>query len=489
MIELKSMERVCLEDWGACMSPCLLASDEGRRRHTSTATANVCTSAAPRSIGPPTLHLTLTIEGQETTATMELRSNTVCRDCMRALRQARKPNEFRHGGALATQWTRRSFIASTRIPEVRRQRTAAAPAARLPQFRIFSSTVRVLKQGGSEDLNTLHNRILELTTSALRPDEGKLPTEQRVLYVLEQLDAIANSLIDEKTVASAKKQRAEQETTATSALLGSVNARSHAAFLSKAALLNLISEKAEAILRHPNIFISPAILKAYIDLQSLLHHPSSFPDIFALYASKPIPKEDPKNNTITYTPATPNAPNAAIDTDTANTALAAAIAAHNLPLCLDTITTTFSTPAYKRAKLIRRALIPATLLTATPVLAYTAASQFGLLQTTMDPTYATGVAFAGIMTYTSVVGALGYIVITTANDQMDRVTWAKGVPLWERWVREEERAALDKVSGSWGFRSLERRGEEEGAEWEGLREEVGVRGMVLDRAELMDGME
>ena len=81
------------------------------------------------------------------------------------------------------------------------------------------------------------------------------------------------------------------------------------------------------------------------------------------------------------------------------------------------------------------------------------------------------------------------MVVTTANDQMDRITWAKGVPLWERWVREEERAALDRVAGKWGFGDVERRGEEEGGEWEVLREAVGLRGMVLDRSELMEGME
>ena len=107
----------------------------------------------------------------------------------------------------------------------------------------------------------------------------------------------------------------------------------------------------------------------------------------------------------------------------------------------------------------------------------------------MDPAYATQIAFAGIMTYLATVSSLGYVVITTANDRMDRVTWAKGVPLWERWVREEERAALDRVAGKWGFQSAERRGEEEGAEWESLREFVGFRGMVLDRVELMEGME
>lgn len=84
---------------------------------------------------------------------------------------------------------------------------------------------------------------------------------------------------------------------------------------------------------------------------------------------------------------------------------------------------------------------------------------------------------------------VGYVTITTANDQMDRVTWATGVPLWERWVREEERAAIDAVAGQWGFQDVEKRGDEEGEDWEALREWVGMRGMVLDKVSLMEGME
>ncbi|KAK4999516.1 hypothetical protein LTR16_006973, partial [Cryomyces antarcticus] len=108
---------------------------------------------------------------------------------------------------------------------------------------------------------------------------------------------------------------------------------------------------------------------------------------------------------------------------------------------------------------------------------------------TMDPSHATGLAFAGILTYIGATATVGAVAVTTSNDQMDRVTWATGMPLRERWIREEERAAIDRVAGAWGFADAGRRGEEEGAEWEGLREWIGVRGMVLDRVELMEGME
>jgi len=346
----------------------------------------------------------------------------------------------------------------------------------------------------AQDLSALHARILDLTSSAVRVQDGKLPSEQRLLYVLEQFAAIVNSLIDAKTantLRSNARNGEQPEMTATSALLGSVNARSYPAFLTKASVLNFISEKSEEILRHPTTFITSAVLKTYVELQTTLHQPSSFPDIFDLYASKsiPTPTTVASENSIKYTPADPNKVSAAIDSPTANLALTSALEAHNLSLAIDIITTTFCAPAFKKSKILRQALIPMAGIAIAPVAAYTLSTQFSAWQTTMDPSYATGVAFAGIIAYVAHISTIGYVAVTTANDQMDRVTWAQGIPLHERWVREEERAALDRVAGKWGFQAVERRGDEEGEDWERLREFVGMRGMVLDRVELMDGME
>ncbi|KAI5301299.1 hypothetical protein KEM56_001835 [Ascosphaera pollenicola] len=72
---------------------------------------------------------------------------------------------------------------------------------------------------------------------------------------------------------------------------------------------------------------------------------------------------------------------------------------------------------------------------------------------------------------------------------MNRVVWMPGTPLRERWLREKERAALDRIASAWGFKDVTRRGEEEGEDWEALREIIGLRGMVLDKTDLMDGME
>lgn len=102
---------------------------------------------------------------------------------------------------------------------------------------------------------------------------------------------------------------------------------------------------------------------------------------------------------------------------------------------------------------------------------------------------ATNVAFVGITAYVGLTAMIGVVAVATANDQMDRITWGQGIPLRERWMREEERAAIDKIAGVWGFREVWRRGEEEGEDWDALREWVGNRGMMLDRVELMEGME
>jgi hypothetical protein len=106
----------------------------------------------------------------------------------------------------------------------------------------------------------------------------------------------------------------------------------------------------------------------------------------------------------------------------------------------------------------------------------------------MDITTATGIGLAGISGYFLLIGSLGMIAKLSNKDQMKRVTWTPGTPLRYRWLREEERAALDKVACAWGFKEPWRHGEEMGPEWEGLKEYMGYRQMLLDRVEFMEGM-
>ncbi|KAK5717839.1 hypothetical protein LTR15_008680 [Elasticomyces elasticus] len=411
---------------------------------------------------------------------MDLVRLPICRHCLSALRKQK---------STPTILPRRFISAKTHNERLR----ATPTQPRKQPVQVLESLLVAARSAhtvSSQDLNALHTRVLELS-SISSEQTGKPVEEQRVLYILEQFQALAADQIDgrhpkEGTGSPAQKQ--DDGKTATSALLGSVNARSYPSFISQASLLNTISERAEALLRHPDVFITPQILKLYVNLQTLLHQPSSLPDIFDLYARKPIPTTSPTGKT-TYSSPSPTKINSAIPSPTAHLALASAIASHDLPLALDIITTTFCAPAYKRAKILRQAMIPLSGLVILPLAAWTLSSQYAaFFQSSMSPGYATGVAFTGIMAYVVHVSTIGYVAITTSNDQMDRVTWAQGVPLWERWIREEERAAIDRVAGAWGL-GEEKRGEEEGEEWGVLREYVGTRGMELDRKELMEGME
>ena len=248
-----------------------------------------------------------------------------------------------------------------------------------------------------------------------------------------------------------------------------------------------ISSTAYSIVTDPKVFITPPLLATYLHTQSVLGCPKSFPQIFDLYASKPIPQ--PGRLPITYKDPDLNRVSSAVPLGLAHSALTAAIEAKDLPLCLSIIDTSVCTTAFKRSKVLRHALLPFSGLALAPAAAYVLAAQLAQYQHSMDHQMATNMAFVGILAYVGFTATLGLIAIATENDQMDRVTWAIGTPLRERWVREDERALVDRVAAAWGFQDEYKRGEEEGEEWEALREWILMRGMVLDKPELMEGME
>ena len=248
-----------------------------------------------------------------------------------------------------------------------------------------------------------------------------------------------------------------------------------------------VSKVALDIISCPPVFITPSLLATYVDTQASLKRPEAVPPAFVLYASKPFPR--PGKVSIEYTASNPKKASSAVPTSIASVALEAAIDAKNLPVCFDIINTTVSTPAFRRNKLVRRALLPSIGAAVFPPAAYAAASQWATWQNTMEKPMATTLLFAGLMTYVGFTSIIGFVAVATSNDQMDRVTWAIGTPLRERWLREEERAFVDRVAGAWGFQESWRRGQEEGFDWEQLYEWIGLRGMVLDKVGLMEGME
>lgn len=244
---------------------------------------------------------------------------------------------------------------------------------------------------------------------------------------------------------------------------------------------------AHELLTDEKVFISPEALNSYVKIHTLLKRPQHFPEIFHLYANKPIPEEN--SSPIKYLQPNPKNINSAIPADLANMAIDVAIEQRDLGLVLAIIDNSFCTPAFHRAKFFKRAAAPLGVLATTPLGCYVAASWAASFQNTMEPGTATAIAFAATLAYVGGTSSVGVLAIVTANDHMERVVWMPGIPLRQRWLREEERAALDKVSIAWGFKDVYMRGEEEGEEWDTLREFIGMRGMILDKTDLMEGMQ
>lgn len=316
-----------------------------------------------------------------------------------------------------------------------------------------------------------------------------IPGEDATLESLRVIESAAQQLSYHAKSSSNRKGRGFDNSAASSLLSLDSTKTSEAHPASISIAVELLSTLAQKIITHPPVYITQPILNTYVSIQSTLHRPQSFPDIFALYASKPVPILG-SSNPIRYKAPNPNAATQAIPIDIADKALDAAIQVKDMPLALDIIATSYATPAFRRNKFIRKALPSISLFGfGVPLGALTLALQLPYLSNIPDPFTNVIIGFTGIMTYTSAVGVLGFVAITTRNDQMERVTWVTGVPLRERWIREEERAAIDRVALAWGFKERERWGEEESPEWEELKEWAGRRGMWLDRIEFMDGME
>lgn len=247
-----------------------------------------------------------------------------------------------------------------------------------------------------------------------------------------------------------------------------------------------LSQIAVDLLKHPNVFISPHVLAAFIELQRLLACPRTIPEILYLYANKPVPElnsSPPK-----YYKPSPKSAKQAIPYEIAHEALTAAIEAKDMPLALAVVDTVYRAPAWKRRRMLSKLGIPGAFVAMAPLAVYMIAEQLSEFSNLMEPGLFKLYSFMGISTYLLCTGTLGYVALTTHNDHHERVVWRPGMPLTERYLREDERAALDRIACAWGFKELWRRGDEEGEDWEGLRKLCLLRGMILDKPELMPGM-
>ncbi|KAK1477492.1 hypothetical protein CABS01_14959 [Colletotrichum abscissum] len=319
-----------------------------------------------------------------------------------------------------------------------------------------------------------------------------IPTTQLVTAVLKTCQGAANAI--QPYLSRSENRPASTLTASTASNLLSLDSNLTAAKSGSASIpsvsvkdtVDTISESAYEIIAHPTVSIGPQVLDLYVNIQARLGRPETLPHVFELYASKPKPKA--VEGAISYVQQNPNRADKAIEASVAETALGAAIDAKNLDAAIGIVEACYATQAFYRQKLLRKALLPVSAVAAAPFGVYTLASNLSAFQNTMEPVTATKFAFAAILAYLGFTATIGMVAKTTVNDHMRRVTWAPGIPLHQRWLREEERAGMDDIACAWGYREKWRHGEEGGIEWDSLKEYLGLKGMMLDRVELMEGM-
>ncbi|KAE8145997.1 hypothetical protein BDV25DRAFT_144125 [Aspergillus avenaceus] len=313
-------------------------------------------------------------------------------------------------------------------------------------------------------------RQIKRESSELRKLDS-VPSNESVVKLLERCQQIAESLVHQEHEI-AKEDDGEISNLLDLEEKAASKKQSKSPKNADPRLANFLTQITYDILTDAKVFISPEALACYTKIQTLLKRAEHFPEIFHLYAHKPVPEEN--SSPVKYHKANPKDINSAIPTNLAEMALDVAIEQKNLSLVLAITDNTFCASAFQRAKIFKKAAVPLGGLAAAPAACYAAASWAATLQNTMDPSTATGIAFAASLAYVGGVSSVGFLAITTANDQMERVTWQPGVPLRHRWLREEERATMDRVALAWGFKDVYMRGEEEGEEWETLREFIEI---------------
>ncbi|KAJ5852518.1 uncharacterized protein N7529_011903 [Penicillium soppii] len=386
-----------------------------------------------------------------------------------------------------------------RLPIVRESRAPASnfqvqTSKRINKLPLHSAVPIARRYASASTKNTnpdLAVKEIARDASALH-ESNTVASNEVVVQLLQRCQRVAEYLVSQERDQS--EGSSGDEGNAISSLLGLEEKQTAAKSKAQAQssypdprLADSVSQIAIDIVKDEKVFISPEALSSCTQTLTLLRRAEHFPEIFNLYANKPVPEEN--SSPVKLLKPNPKSVNSAVPAELANMALGVAIEQKNLPLVLAIIDNTFCAPAFHRAKIFKKAGVPLAGLAAAPAACYAIASWAATFQNTMDPNVATGIAFAATLAYVGGTSSMGILAITTANDQMERVVWIPGIPLRQRWLREEERAAMDRVAVAWGFKDPYMRGEEVGEEWASLREFIGMRGMILDKTELMEGME
>ncbi|KAI4700465.1 hypothetical protein J4E89_010916 [Alternaria sp. Ai002NY15] len=403
--------------------------------------------------------------------------------------------------------SRRAFLSasSLRTPSIRRQNARTTTLTPRILVRSIATTPRTAAAIDTRDDGGLHtsDRIAALKSHLAQVEariqeifnSPKVEKEHVIMEAFEGLDSIAQEAIAIRARQPQLQKAAIRQSSAgaiLSGLDGDETAETAKRKSSKMVGLDALpspsylSKLAERLLKHEKVFLSPSVLAIYIHLQRLLARPKTIPEALYLYANKPVPVEG--SSPPKFSKPSPKSAKQVIPADLADEALTAAIDAKDLALALDVVDHTYRAPAWRRHRILTKMGLPGVLVGLTPLALYMIAQELSVYSGFIDPWTFKLYAFMGMSTYVLCTGTLGFVALTTYNDHHDRVVWRPGVPLLDRYIREDERAALDRIACAWGFKEVWRRGDEEGDDWEGLRQLVLLRGMVLDKPDLMPGM-
>ncbi|KAK5947129.1 hypothetical protein PMZ80_001276 [Knufia obscura] len=349
-------------------------------------------------------------------------------------------------------------------------------------------TQTIQASSSAQDVPNPQQALRDIQVEALSLLESEaIPDEAVVLGLLERARTLANVLVNtqqtepqvpqqgtatptkqthksdlfddlSETLASQSRSPASTATTQTTPST-TTSTLPHSAHPSQSLSLPL-AKTLYTLLEDPKLYISESILTHYVHTLTLLSLPQYLPKIFHLYAHKPIPK--PGTSPITYNAPWSTAPKYAVSMDLVNMAMDSAIKARDMPLAISIIDTTVATPQFRRAKFIRKALLPLTAVGSVIPLSYSLSTRAAAWQLTWEPDVFFWMCIAGSSAYLGTMGALLFVTVTTWNDHHKRVRWVPGTPLGRRWAKEEERMLFDRVAGAWGFREVERHGEEGG---------------------------
>jgi hypothetical protein len=420
--------------------------------------------------------------------------------------QPHHPTKLHHWQPPTTKMRPPTSLIRARLCSVCSLRLLPRPTSRLqPQLtRTLATTPRLLAAPVSTPPKSPYS---EKTTKSL-PDltaaiESRLlnpltppPSESEVITALKAAIAFAKQRLSSTTtptgtpasalLSSLDTKQQPASTQAVRKVLPQQNSTSPRLKRAEKGQFDDLSSLVFRLLNDPRVFITPDILRTFLALQRLTRDPTIIPAVFALYANKAVL---PPSGRGPARKPNPKAAKSAIPPSAAHAALEIAMDAGDITAALDVIDTSYAAPAFRRNKVIRKVLPWAGVGAITPGALWVLAEQLAGLQDTVPQETAVAYAFGGLMAYAGISTGMGMLAIGTANDQMERVTWVPGTPLRERWLREEERAALDAVAMAWGFQDEARRGEEEGEEWELLKEVAGRKGMVVDAPNLLKHME